>query len=151
VVSQDEASPARIETRFYLGALGRIPKVDAPSGRWSWGMDHAPTANLLVPLVMSAVAALGFVQVFSSMIRNETTLHDLRRRVKEIQYGRALINAERKGMIRLDDDEDPGEDRGEDRGEVEVPDHETQPEAIGIDGAQDAPADTDESLSASAA
>jgi len=115
-------------------------------------MDPASPVTLIVPLVMSAVAALGILHVYASLIRNETTLHELRRRVKEIQYGRALTVAERKGMIRLDDEE-LGEVEILDDDDLDDDDDSDEPAGEVLDAIElqdDAP-DADESLAASAA
>lgn len=96
-------------------------------------MDFLSDISLIVPVVTSAIAALGFLHVFSSLIRNETTLHDLRRRVKELQYGRALEVARRHGTLEPDNgDADEG---------VEGLDPGDESDVVIVDGDQsDAPA-----------
>lgn len=69
-------------------------------------MFHDPSVSLLIPAFMTLLAAVAIMHVFGSLVRNEMKLHDLRRRVKEIQYGQAIKVAKIKGMI----DEDAADD-----------------------------------------
>jgi hypothetical protein len=62
-------------------------------------MADSMSVTLLIPAVMTGIAALAIMHVFGSLVRNEADLHDLRRRVKDLQYGQSIRVAKLKGMI----------------------------------------------------
>ena len=54
---------------------------------------------LIIFALCSAVTVIAMMRVLTNIIEHETDLHDLRNRVKELQYQRELRNAQIQGKI----------------------------------------------------
>lgn len=61
---------------------------------------------LLVFLFASAITVLAMMRVFTNIVEHETDLHDLRNRIKQLQFERQLYLARLHGHI---GDEEEGE------------------------------------------
>ncbi|MFG0314360.1 MAG: hypothetical protein ACF8LL_09270 [Phycisphaerales bacterium] len=62
---------------------------------------------LAVFIICSAVAVLAMLRVLANIVEHETDLHDLRNRVKELQYQRELRNAQLSGRVGREQDDPP--------------------------------------------
>ena len=56
-------------------------------------------AMLAAFIICSTIAVLAMMRVLSNIVEHETDLHDLRNRVKQLQYERELRNAQMSGRI----------------------------------------------------
>lgn len=57
------------------------------------------TGMLIVLLIAAGITAMAMLSVFASVIEHETQLHDLRNRVRELHYQRAIYMARYRGQI----------------------------------------------------
>lgn len=71
-------------------------------------MGTLSTAMLLVFLIASAITVLAMMRVYANIVEHETDLHDLRNRIKQLQFERQLYLARLSGQI------------GPEEGEVEI-------------------------------
>lgn len=62
-------------------------------------MLDSGTMILLITLIASAICMLSIYSVYGNVIRHETTLHELRNRVEDLQNQQALKIARLKGEI----------------------------------------------------
>lgn len=72
-------------------------------------MGTMSNAMLLVLLLASGITVLAMMRVFANIVEHETDLHDLRNRIKHLQFQRQLYLARLQGHIAPEED-----------GEVEV-------------------------------
>jgi hypothetical protein len=62
-------------------------------------MEPLTSSMILVLLGAGAVTAFAMLSVFANAIGHETQLHDLRNRVKELNYQQAMYQAKVSGQI----------------------------------------------------
>jgi uncharacterized membrane protein (DUF106 family) len=62
-------------------------------------MPMLSTPMLIIFVLCSTVTIIAMLRVLTNIIEHETDLHDLRNRVKELQYQRELRNAQVQGKI----------------------------------------------------
>lgn len=62
-------------------------------------MTPLGTAMLLLFVIASAVTVIAMLRVYTNIIEHETELHDLRNRVRQLQYDRQLHLARMHGQI----------------------------------------------------
>jgi hypothetical protein len=62
-------------------------------------MGTLSTAMLLVFLLASGITVLAMMRVFTNIVEHETDLHDLRNRIKHLQFERQLYLARLHGHI----------------------------------------------------
>jgi uncharacterized membrane protein (DUF106 family) len=62
-------------------------------------MESLTSPMLLVFVIAGAITTLAMLSVFANVIQHETQLHDLRNRVKELQYNHAMYIARLSGAI----------------------------------------------------
>lgn len=67
-------------------------------------MGTLSTAMLLVLLIASGIAVLAMMRVFANIVEHETDLHDLRNRIKHLQFERQLYLARLHGQIGPEDE-----------------------------------------------
>lgn len=63
------------------------------------------TGMILAFFVCSAISVLAMYRVLTNIIEHETDLHDLRNRLKEVQFQRELRDAQIRGLIAMNKDE----------------------------------------------
>lgn len=57
------------------------------------------TTMTLALVVCSAISVIAMYRVLTNIVEHETELHDLRNRIKEIQYQRELRDAQLRGLV----------------------------------------------------
>lgn len=57
------------------------------------------TGMLLALVICSAISVIAMYRVLTNIVEHETELHDLRNRIKEIQYQRELRDAQLRGLV----------------------------------------------------
>lgn len=68
-------------------------------------MLQLSTAMLVAFAIGSAIAVLAMLRVLANIVEHETDLHDLRNRVKQLQYERELRQAQASGRLGKKSDE----------------------------------------------
>ena len=69
-------------------------------------MTPLGTAMLLMFVLASAITVIAMLRVYANIIGHETDLHDLRNRVRQLQYDRQLYLARMNGQIPEESDVD---------------------------------------------
>lgn len=68
-------------------------------------MLQLSTAMLVAFAIGSAITVLAMLRVLANIVEHETDLHDLRNRVKQLQYERELRQAQASGRLGKKSDE----------------------------------------------
>ncbi len=63
------------------------------------------TGMVLAFFICSAISVLAMYRVLTNIIEHETDLHDLRNRLKEVQFERELRDAQIRGLVAISNDE----------------------------------------------
>ncbi len=57
------------------------------------------TGMILALVICSVISIIAMYRVLTNIVEHETELHDLRNRIKEIQYQRELRDAQLRGLV----------------------------------------------------
>ena len=76
-------------------------------------MEPLSTGMLIVFVFASAITVFAMMRVFTNIVEHETDLHDLRNRIKQLQFDRQLYMARIAGHIGPEDDVEIVEDEAE--------------------------------------
>ena len=67
------------------------------------------TGMILALFVCSAISVIAMLRVLTNIVEHETELHDMRNRLKEIQYQQELRDAQIRGLVGVNNDEPENE------------------------------------------